>query len=305
MSEVATGPKANAAVNVAEREPGPPPSPWLRAVAKIEAIPGLDKATDVYGKVTAPFTASKPVADVLNGRLLGHALHPVLSDLPIGFWSAVPLLDLAGEDSAAQLLTGAGILAGVATAVTGSADWATTYGRDRRLGLVHGLTNGAGMAAQMLAWNARRRGKRATGCLLSLTGLGIAAAAAYLGGELVFGRGWIVDHTAHLSGPSDWTGVADDSAIVEGKATAVDVDGRKVLLSRVRGQICALENTCAHAGGPLDEGSIEDGVVTCPWHQSQFRLEDGACVAGPSTFPQPVLSTRVRDGRVEIKGEEH
>ena len=63
-----------------------------------------------------------------------------------------------------------------------------------------------------------------------------------------------------------------------------------------------MENACAHLGGPLDEGEIADGVVTCPWHGSRFRLSDGALVKGPSCFPQLRLEARVREGMVEVRG---
>ena len=303
MSDVATRSTINASAEVeAEPRRPAPESPWRRAVAAVEAIPGLDRVADGYAWVTRPLVARKPVADIFNGRWLGHAVHPVLSDIPLGFWSAVPLLDLAGDDDAARLLTGAGVLAGFATAATGAADWSTTYGRDRRLGVVHGLTNGAGLLVQTLAWNARRRGRRGAGRALSVAGLGIAAAAAYLGGEMVFGRAWMVDRTTVLHGPDRWTPALDSAALREGQTAAADVDGRKVLLTRRQGFVRAVEATCSHAGGPLDEGTIEKGVVTCPWHGSRFDVADGTCLAGPATFPQPRLQTREAEGRIEVKG---
>jgi nitrite reductase/ring-hydroxylating ferredoxin subunit len=63
-----------------------------------------------------------------------------------------------------------------------------------------------------------------------------------------------------------------------------------------------MEATCSHAGGPLEEGAAKDGVVTCPWHGSKFRLSDGACLLGPATFPQLRLEARVQKGEVEVRG---
>jgi nitrite reductase/ring-hydroxylating ferredoxin subunit len=140
--------------------------------------------------------------------------------------------------------------------------------------------------------------------LLSVAGLATGAAAAYLGGDLVFDRALAVNHTAWLSGPAEWTDVADDTDVTEGVLSVVDVDDRKVLLTRVDGIVCALENTCSHAGGPLNEGSVEDGHVVCPWHGSRFRLRDGAVLGGPATFPQPHFEARKLDGRVQIRGRE-
>ena len=140
--------------------------------------------------------------------------------------------------------------------------------------------------------------------MLSVAGLAVGGTAAYLGGDLVFDRALTVNHTAWLSGPGAWTDVAADSDVTEGALTAVDVDARKVLLTRVAGKVCALENTCTHAGGPLNEGTVEDGDVVCPWHGSRFRLSDGAVLGGPATFPQPQLTTRKVRGRIQIRGRE-
>jgi nitrite reductase/ring-hydroxylating ferredoxin subunit len=135
-----------------------------------------------------------------------------------------------------------------------------------------------------------------------MAGLAALGAAAYLGGELVLGRAMTVNHTAWLSGPEKWPDVADDAEVTEGTLTAVEVDDRKVLLTRVSGSVCALENACSHAGGPLNEGTVEDGSVVCPWHGSRFRLSDGAVLGGPATFPQPRFQTRKVSGRVQIRG---
>jgi nitrite reductase/ring-hydroxylating ferredoxin subunit len=83
---------------------------------------------------------------------------------------------------------------------------------------------------------------------------------------------------------------------------AVQVEGRDVLLFREGGRVSALEARCTHAGGPLQEGEVRDGMVTCPWHGSRFRLADGGCVRGPATFPQLRLQARVRDGQIEVRG---
>ena len=132
----------------------------------------------------------------------------------------------------------------------------------------------------------------------------MSSAAAYLGGELVFGRGLMVDHTAWQAGPADWTPVLDDVALPDSTTRSVEVDGRRVLLARVGGRLSAIEEACSHAGGPLSEGTVEDGVVECPWHGSRFCLADGSLVRGPATFPQLRLETRVAGGRIEVRGRQ-
>ncbi|MFI5286321.1 MAG: Rieske 2Fe-2S domain-containing protein [Candidatus Dormibacteria bacterium] len=278
--------------------------PYTQIVSAIEEIPGLESLSEVLIKALEPVTRRRNLMDVLHGRWLGHALHPALSDLPLGLWASVPVLDLIGDKRGAATLTAAGCIASGATAATGTADWSVTYGRDRRLALVHGLANTVALGLQLGSLSARVRGRTARGRLLSAAGLVVGAAAAYLGGDLVLDRALMVNHTAGLAGPAEWTDVAGDADVSEGALTAVDVEGRKVLLTRVGGTVCALENTCSHAGGPLNEGTVEDGAVICPWHGSRFRLSDGAVLGGPATFPQPQLETRKVAGRVQIRGRE-
>ncbi len=279
-------------------------SPFARFFARLEGLPGLDALSDGIAGALKPVTDQRAVMDVLHGRWIGHAVHPALSDLPVGLWSGASVLDLCGDDRGATIMTAAGCLSAVATAATGTADWSVTAGRDRRLGLVHGLANGAVLAIQIGALTARLRGSRRIGQLLAATGLGAGFATAYVGGELVFGRGLMVDHGAFTAGPSKWTPVLADEDLAEGAMRAVDVEGRQLLVARIDGMVSAMENACSHAGGPLCEGTFADGVVTCPWHGSQFRLSDGAVMGGPATFPQLQLHVRLRKGQIEVRGRE-
>jgi nitrite reductase/ring-hydroxylating ferredoxin subunit len=82
------------------------------------------------------------------------------------------------------------------------------------------------------------------------------------------------------------------------RAPSGDVD---VLLVRQHGRVCALVHSCAHLGGPLSEGTLKDGSVVCPWHGSEFALDDGRVVNGPATHNQPCLLARERDGHIEVK----
>jgi nitrite reductase/ring-hydroxylating ferredoxin subunit len=293
-------PRRRAAASAASTSPQS--SLYAQAFAALESISGLERLSNGVASAIAPLTRQRTLMDLLHGRWLGHALHPAISDLPIGMWSGVPLLDVLGDDRGATMLTAAGCVAAGATALTGTADWSTTVGRDRRLGMVHGLANSTALLIQLGALTARMRGRRRTGQILSLVGVSASGAAAFLGGELVFGRGLAVDHTAWRFGPSKWTPVIADADLGESAMQAVEVEGRQVLLARVDGAVCAMENTCSHAGGPLAEGTREHDVVECPWHGSRFRLSDGAVVGGPATFPQPRLQVRERKGQIEVRG---
>lgn len=238
---------------------------------------------------------------ILHGTFLGHPLHPALSDLPIGFWTSSVVCDLTGQPDAAGVLTAAGAVSSAATALTGAADWSTTIDRDRRLGLAHGLLNLATLGVELGSLAARVAGRRGLARTLNVAGLTAGGVSAWIGGELVSSRAIGVDATAHLQGPEDWTPIMSEADLAIGATRGADVAGRRVLVHRTADTVVAIENTCAHAGGPLDEGEIGDGTVTCPWHGSCFRLSDGAVLSGPSAFPQPVLEARLAGGRIEVR----
>jgi nitrite reductase/ring-hydroxylating ferredoxin subunit len=201
-------------------------------------------------------------------------------------------------------MSGVGSSAAVGAAVTGIADWTVTHGRERRLALLHGLLNTGGLLLQIGSLAARLGGKRRSGRGLGLLGWIVSLGAAYLGGELVFGRGLMVDHNAWKAGPQEWMVVGKLSDLQPGKPHKVQADGRAVLVYREGGDVYAMEDACSHAGGPLSEGEINTGVVTCPWHGSRFRLTDGSVRRGPATYPQLRLEVRVRADQVEIRGRE-
>ena len=78
-------------------------------------------------------------------------------------------------------------------------------------------------------------------------------------------------------------------------------DRLPVLLSLRLGGGNAISDVCGHAGGPLHEGELAEGCVTCPWHGSVFRLDGGDVVHGPATGPQPRYEVRVAAGRVSVR----
>jgi nitrite reductase/ring-hydroxylating ferredoxin subunit/uncharacterized membrane protein len=246
-----------------------------------------------------------------GGRWVGHPLHPALSDLPIGLWTGAMVLDaLDGSPrpprgmDAAGMLNAAGILAAGATAVTGLGDWTVSNDQDRRVGLFHGLLNTAALGLQCAALGIRMAGHRGTARTLGAAGLTVTVAAAYLGGHLVFTKGVMVSRVAWATGPRRWTRALLEADVPDDSPTAVEVEGRQVILYRHRGRLYALDNICSHAGGLLSRGTIADLTVTCPLHGSRFGLADGCVARGPASQPQPVLPTRIRNGWIELRGSQ-
>ena len=89
--------------------------------------------------------------------------------------------------------------------------------------------------------------------------------------------------------------------VEENKLYRVTAAGVPVVLLRQGLQFYAISATCPHAGGPLDEGTLTDDVVECPWHGSRFRMRNGRVLTGPSTVNAPRYAVRVRNGQVEVK----
>jgi nitrite reductase/ring-hydroxylating ferredoxin subunit len=194
------------------------------------------------------------------------------------------------------------VLAAIPTAVTGLADWADTGDDTRRIGNVHAVLNLTATVLFGLSWLARRRRHHARGVALSLAGTTVVTAGAALGGHLVYRTGTGVDWTAFDEPPRDWTAPQDPPRPLAAGTSVLAVGANKVLATRLEtGTWAGIDARCTHRGGPLDEGEIEDGCVTCPWHHSRFRLDDGAVVHGPATAPQPRYDVREQDGALTVR----
>jgi len=76
--------------------------------------------------------------------------------------------------------------------------------------------------------------------------------------------------------------IAADSDVPAGQGRTVEAGGKTLALFNVDGAFYAIDNTCAHRGGPLGEGDLEDRVVTCPWHAWQWDVTSGANVNNPA-----------------------
>lgn len=244
----------------------------------------------------------KPVRDVLDGVWFGNPLHPALTDIPIGAWTAAVALDLVGSEAADGALA-VGIFGAVPTALTGVNDWSHLKDDARRIGTVHALVNSAGLTLNVLSLLARRNGRRGIGRVLSGVAYAGTLFSAHLGGHLSFGLGVRVNRTAFESPRDRYAAVCDEAELNGGKLVGVELEGESVLISRSEetGEVCAIAGTCSHLGGPLDEGKRDGDTVVCPWHGSRFDLCSGEVRGGPAVYPQPRYETRVRSERVEIR----
>src|SRR3954465_15860021 len=167
----------------------------------------FDKAVEPARR--AVLSALKPPAlkDFLHGTWLGHPLHPVLVQVPIGSWLSAGLLDAVPPfRPAATTLIGTGVVAAVPAAMAGAADWSEQGPGVRRLGALHALLNTAALGLYVGSLVARGRGRGALGRVLSYSGLGVATVSASIGGHMSYAQSSGASHaaTAARALTSDW-----------------------------------------------------------------------------------------------------
>jgi hypothetical protein len=171
----------------------------VRTMHRIESSPALDRLSAVLGFASRPLDA-EPVRSLLLGAGTGHALHPVMTDVPIGLWSSAVLLDLRGRPAdrpAARLLLAAGLVSVLPTIATGLAEWRQLNRPEDRVGALHAALNVGAVTLYAVSLGLRRTGQHRSGVAASMTATVVASAAGYLGGHLAIARKAGSRHTAY------------------------------------------------------------------------------------------------------------
>jgi uncharacterized membrane protein len=166
------------------------PARLVEIVHRIEAEQGLDGPAAVLDRVSRPLDAPGPNR-ALSGAWLGHALHPLMTDFPLGCWMSATLLDLFGgrrSRPAAQGLVAFGVACAVPTIASGVVEWRRTATPDRRVGVVHAAINGLAGACYARSMVPRARGQGFRAATWSVSGGLLATAGGYLGGHLSIAR---------------------------------------------------------------------------------------------------------------------
>ncbi len=281
------------------------------------ATPLTDRISDALQNIIKAAIGSnrKPprrFRTLLNGTWLGHPLHPAITDVPIGAWLLAVIFDiiwLIAPDSNTWAARGAeaavliGALAAIGAAVTGAADWSDTYGAERTVGLYHAGLNALALVLYIISFIIRLTipsGESLAAAILGFIGIAAVLVAAYLGGDMVFGKATGVNHTVWPEGSHEFTPTIPVAEMPENSLKRVVVAGVPVVLVKLGAKYAAIAATCSHAGGPLDEGELQGDVVQCPWHGSRFRMSDGKALTGPATFSQPRYEVQVRDGIIYL-----
>jgi len=284
---------------------------WLDAVAKpFDAL--------MHGVYGLPGTGW--IKLLLHGSWpLKHPLHPAVTDVVIGAYTAAVALDIlatiTGEQAAFARPTDfvfiVALVSSLAAVLSGLTDWRETYGEEKRTGMLHGLVMVTAtvffVASIVMRLNAGADA-RGTAMVLSGVGLIVMLVGAFLGGELPYGYGTGVNRQAFIEHPGKWQRLdlaargLEDRKPVLGKTKS----GIQIFVVSIDGKTYAMGNVCTHAGGPLNEGKwIErEGtcMIECPWHLSLFDVRTGAVRQGPATFPEVRYETRASDdGFLEVR----
>ncbi len=131
--------------------------------------------------------------------------------------------------------------------------------------------------------------------LAGMMGVGlVTVVATHL---LAAGRNRALDRV--VGSEPDWIDAGPADTIPESRARMLTVAGDRVAIFRHEGRLSAVSNVCKHQNGPLGEGRIVDGCITCPWHGYQYFPDSGRSPP-PYTDTIPTFALRVQDGRVEV-----
>ena len=246
--------------------------------------------------------------DLLHGVWLGHPLHPLLTDVPVGAFTAGLVLDLLtgpypNLHDGANLVTLVGFVVMAAAILSGFADYIDLEGRARRYGTVHAyvmLLSAAFYLFSLLVRYGFTPGTAYHSTLTAIIGYLVLTVGAYLGGDLAFGFGAQVSRHAWRPAGEKWLPI-DVTEVPEGALTKARAGTQTLVLVRKGGELYAMHDVCAHQGCSLAAGSIVGDQIQCPCHGSRFRIRDGAVTSGPAVFDQPAYEVRAEKGRLEVR----
>lgn len=283
----------------------------LQTLSKSQTLKSISK--QFRGLLTSAFVESplRPLKNLLNGTWLEHPLHPVITDIPIGAWTAALALDGAtlflgvpNLGQASGIAIGVGTAGAVGALVTGLMDYTDTSTPEDTTALTHGIFNTAATLLFTASFVARAQNNwRTEPSYVTLAALGYAAviAGGFLGGSLIFRHGVMINRNAHRSKPKKFTRAIALKELEENKPTRIDVEGEPILIVKRGDNLYAVGAVCSHLGGPLEKGKLQGDIIECPWHYSHFSIADGSVRAGPTTAPIPLYDTQVTDGYVSIR----
>jgi nitrite reductase/ring-hydroxylating ferredoxin subunit/uncharacterized membrane protein len=250
--------------------------------------------------LAALFHPIRPVQNFLNGSWLGHPVHAVVTDVPIGAMTVSIIADVIGQPIVADVSLLLGVLAMVASAVTGAADYTEVDGTARNRATVHSVIMVVALVLYLISLAIRSGSPtdRLAPILISLVAYQLLSLGAAIGGDLDYLIGTHVNRHAWRGAGAKWIKLelGELADIPEGGPTKLKAGINELAVVREGDRILAVHAQCAHAGGPLAEGSLIGGAIECPWHGSRYRMADGHNVRGPAMYDQPAYDVRRAEG---------
>ncbi|MGW1892327.1 Rieske 2Fe-2S domain-containing protein [Streptomyces sp. NPDC002004] len=270
----------------------------LKTVDAMAGAPELDPVVESVKGLIQGLPLGR-LRGVLHGRALGHPLHPALVQVPLGTWLSAAVLDLTScAERPARNLVAVGVVCAAPAALSGWVDWAEQHEQQMRTGLIHAVSMTMSVGLYGGSWAARACGRHTLGRALGFAGLMVAGCGATLGGHIAYRQAAgtnKAEPVPRLVGPT-WRSLGPANRFATCEPARRMVGEVPVLVVRdAEDELHVLADRCSHFSGPLSEGTVTDGCITCPWHGSVFRLSDGWNVDGPATAPQPRFETRLDD----------
>ncbi|HET7473617.1 MAG TPA: Rieske 2Fe-2S domain-containing protein [Candidatus Limnocylindrales bacterium] len=244
----------------------------------------------------ALFHPIRPIQNFLNGTWLGHPVHAVVTDVAVGALTVSIVADLISQPLVADVSMVLGVLAMVASAVTGLADYAEVDGTARYRATVHMTVMVVALVLYLISLVIRSGAPadRLVPIVIGVIAYLVLSLGAAIGGDVVYLIGTHVNRNAWRGAGVKWIrlDLGDLPDIPEGGPTKLRAGINELAVIRNGEQVLAVHAVCAHAGGPLPEGTLVGDAIQCPWHGSRFRMADGHVVRGPAMYDQPAYEVR-------------
>jgi len=246
--------------------------------------------------IGAIFHPIRPIQNFLNGTWLGHPIHSVVTDVAVGALTVSIVADLIGQPLVADVSMLLGVLAMLASAVTGAADYAEVDGTARYRATVHSVIMVVALVLYVVSLVIRngQPADRLLPILVAIVAYLLLSLGAAIGGDVVYVLGTHVNRHAWRGAGTKWITLDLGSLpdIPEGGPTKLRAGINDLAVIRNGERILAVHAQCAHAGGPLADGTLVGDAIQCPWHGSRFRVANGHVVRGPAMYDQPAYDVR-------------
>lgn len=283
--------------------------PFVPLLDHLENATVLDPLANGIRGIVNAVVRPQWLRDVLHGVPLGHPLHPLAVQVPLGAWTSAALLDaVPGSERAARMLVATGVVSALPSAAAGYTDWSELHEQQSRVGIVHSTANLLATVLYTVSFVQRVRGKGSNGKALGYLAFGVVAFGGFLGGHLSYRQAAGVNHAEDVPHrvPQGWHPLGPLNGLASGRLEHLMLGEIPLLVLRRGDDVHVLSDVCSHLSGPLHEGELTGSpmgaqqCVVCPWHGSTFSLETGEVVHGPATAPQPKFQTRVSNGILEV-----